>query len=57
MLTMNSHDVEIAIAGCVGEMVCDPNPIPFFSLFFFFFFFLSCTLYYSTTANKDYVQR
>ena len=28
MLTMNSHGVEISIAGCVGEMVRDPNPTP-----------------------------
>jgi len=53
MLTMNSHGVEISIAGCVEEMVRDPNPIPFFLSFFF----LSCALYYSTTGNKDYVQR
>ena len=48
MLTMNSHDVEISIAGYVEEMVCDveemvpdPNPRPLFFLFFQFFF-LSC---------------
>jgi len=52
MLTMNSHGVEISIAGCVEEMVRDSNPLSFF-----FFFFLSCALYYSTTGNKDYVQR
>jgi len=28
MLTMNSHGVEISIAGCVEEMVRDPNPLP-----------------------------
>jgi len=28
MLTMNSHGVEISIAGCEREMVRDPNPIP-----------------------------
>jgi len=28
MLTINSHGVEISIAGCVREMVCDPNPMP-----------------------------
>jgi len=28
MLTMNSHGVEISIAGCVREMVHDPNPLP-----------------------------
>jgi len=28
MVTMNSHGVEVSIAGCVGEMVRDPNPMP-----------------------------
>jgi len=28
MLTMNSHGVEISIAGCVEEMVRDPNLLP-----------------------------
>jgi len=28
MLTMNSHCVEISIAGCVEEIVRDPNPMP-----------------------------
>jgi len=28
ILTMNSHGVEISIAGCVEEMVRDPNPTP-----------------------------
>ena len=32
---MNSHGVEISIAGCVREMVRDPNPMPFFFFFFF----------------------
>jgi len=41
MLTMNSHGIEISIAGCVREMVRDPNPMSFFlSIFFFFFFFI-----------------
>jgi len=39
---MNSHGVEISIAGCVEEMVCDPNLRPlffhFFQLFFLFLF-------------------
>jgi len=39
MLPMNSHGVEISIAGGVEEMVRDPIPMPFF-LFFFSFFFL-----------------
>jgi len=34
MLTINSHGVEISIAGCVREMVHDPNPL--YSLLFFF---------------------
>jgi len=28
MLTMNSHGVEISIAGCAKEMVCAPNLMP-----------------------------
>ena len=36
MLTINSHGVEISIAGCVGELVRGPNPLPFFFHFFFF---------------------
>jgi len=39
MLTINSHGVEISIAGCVEEMVLDPNPMPFFFFAFFLFFF------------------
>jgi len=37
MLTMNSHGVEFAIAGCGREMVRDPNPMSSFFLFFFFY--------------------
>ena len=33
MLTMNSHGVEISIAGCVEEMVRDSNLIPSFFLY------------------------
>jgi len=39
MLTINSHGVEISIAGCVEEMVRDPNPMTFFFPWFFSFFF------------------
>ena len=35
MLTINSHAVEISIAGCVEEIVRDPNPRPFFLIFNF----------------------
>ena len=35
ILTINSNGVEISIAGCVEEMIRDPNPMSFFSLFFF----------------------
>ena len=49
MLTMNSHGVEISIAGCVEEMVPDPNPIHFFS----FCFLVSCALFYSSSRYKD----
>jgi len=55
ILMMNSHGVEILIAGCVAEMVRDPNPISFFLFFFFFFFFVSCALFYSSSRYKDYV--
>jgi len=40
MLTMNSHGVEISINRCVGEMVRDPNPMPFWLFLFFFIMFL-----------------
>jgi len=36
---MNSHGVEIAIAGCVEETVRDPTPM---SLFVFSFFYIMC---------------
>ena len=39
---MNSHGVEISIAGCVREMVQVPNPMPIFVYFLFFFFFIIC---------------
>jgi len=42
MLTMNSHGGEISIAGCVAEMVRDPNPTPFFFFTFFFFSWVHC---------------
>ena len=47
---MNSHGVEIAIAGCVVEMVRDPNPMSFF-----LFFFVSCALFYLSSRYKDYM--
>ena len=50
MLTMNSHGVEISIAGCVREMVRVPNPMPF--LFFFVFFIRSLFL-----GTRSFVQR
>jgi len=37
---MKSHGVESSMAGCVREMVDDPNPMSSFILLFFFF--LSC---------------
>jgi len=40
MLEINSHGFEISIAGCVEEMVCDPNPMPFSFIFFFFICFV-----------------
>ena len=37
MVTINSHGIEISIAGGVVEMVHDPNPIPFFYFIFIFY--------------------
>jgi len=37
-LTMNSHGGEILIAGCVREMVRDPNPMSIFFIFTFFYY-------------------
>jgi len=50
MLTMNSHGVEMSIAGCVREMVRDPNLLSFF----FFFFFITGSLFLGT---RSFVQR
>jgi len=52
MLTINSHGVELSIAGCLKEMVCDPNPMPFV---YFYFYFVCFVL--STTGKKDRVER
>jgi len=51
---MNSHGVEISIAGCVEEMVRDPNHMPFFFFSFLPFFIKDFVL--STTGNKDRVE-
>jgi len=40
---MNSHSVEISIAGCVEEMVRDPNPM--------FFFFFPLFSFFNHTSN------
>jgi len=40
MLTMNSHGVELSIAGYVEEMARDPNPLYFFSFFFLYHAFI-----------------
>jgi len=43
MLTIKTHGVQFSIAGCVEEIVRDPNPMSFFCfLFFFFLFFIMC---------------
>jgi len=34
MLMINSHGVEISIAGCVEEMVRNSNPLPLVFLFY-----------------------
>jgi len=36
---MNSHGVEIPIAGYIEKMVRNPNPMPFFYFYFYFYFF------------------
>jgi len=55
MWTMHSDGVEISIAGCVREMVLDPNTIPCFLLFFLFsFFFIMLSLFLGT---RSFVQR
>jgi len=53
---MNSHGVEISIAGGVVEMVRDPNPRSFFFFFFFsfFFFFIMHSWFLGT---RSFVQR
>jgi len=50
MLTMNSHSVQISIAGCVEEMVRDPNPMPFSFLSFFILFFIMRSLFLGTRS-------
>jgi len=45
MLTMNSHGIEISIAGCVEEMVHGPN------LTSFFYFFISLLFYFIHILN------
>jgi len=49
---MNSHGIEISIAGCVEELVCAPNRLPFLFLFFFFFIMRSLLL-----GTRSFVQR
>ena len=48
----DSHDVEISIAGGVGEMVRAPTPRRFF--FFSFFFYIMHSLFLGT---RSFVQR
>jgi len=54
MMTMNSDGVEILIAGCVEEMVRDPNHMFFVFFFLFFFFFILRSLFLGT---RSFVQR
>jgi len=56
MLTMNSHGVEISIAGCVREMVCGPNVtlFYFFIFLFVFYIFIMRSLFLGT---RSFVQR
>jgi len=53
MLTMNSHGVEISIAGCVEKLVRDPNLMSSF-FFFFFSFFIMRSWFLGT---RSFVQR
>jgi len=53
MSTMKTHAVEFSTAGGVEEIIRDPNPMPFFSIFLF----VSCALFYSSSRYKDYLQR
>ena len=55
MLTINSQGIQISIAGCVGEIVRDPNLMPFFFFCFSFFVFIWFVL--TTYGDKDYLQR
>ena len=52
MLTMNSHGVEISIAGCVEEMVRGDGLCLFFFLFLFFFIMRSLLL-----GTRSFMQR
>jgi len=60
MLTINSHGVEISIAGCIEEMVRDPNTMPFlfyFILFYFIFYHVLCIIQLlgtNTTCSASY---
>jgi len=54
MLTRNTQGVEFSIAGCVEEIIRDPNPTPFFSFFTFFTFFIMRSLFLGT---RSFVQR
>jgi len=51
---MNSHVVEISIAGCVREMVRDPNPMSFFFIFFFHVLCVIHRLGRKTTCSASY---
>jgi len=53
---MNSHGVEISIAGGVAEMVCDPNPMPlvlFLVLFLFLFFYHILILFLAEALGRS----
>jgi len=55
MLTMNSHGVEISIAGCVARMVRDPNLMPFlFFIFILFYFILFYFIFYHAFIVSRY---
>ena len=53
---INTHDVEFSIAWGVEEIVCDPNPMPFFFNFYLFIHVLCINQLLGTksTCNASY---
>jgi len=53
MLMINSHGVEMSIAGCVEEIVHDPNTMLFVFFIYFYFFIMRSLL----LGTRSFVQR